>query len=1197
MAEEKQKPGETPQQATSNSPRPFPDPPRNRANNIYVLLVGINDYASGIPKLNGCIKDVELIKNYLKSKFGDPAAVSNVRTLPGANGDMPLNVQQNGRVHLLTLTDKEATYRNIIRGFREHLALAKENDTAWFHFSGHGSEQFAAPEFKEIDPNGKDQTLVCYKEENDTKNHLFLADKEIAVLLHEVAKGNPHIVVSLDSCHSGSGTRDLLDTSDIKPRAYKFLTSTDREDPALLPGSIRHISTYLDGHFERMGDKINVPLSKHLLMSACESVQTAGDQPMGGIFTTTLVQNLTEAIGPIHYANLYTKTRAEANKKRRSQNPQFETIGGFDPYTRFLEGNPMDEITEEYEVFNKGDIWYVRCGAIHGLPVGKEEKVRLVISSDKDVDENGQPKKYGAHIEVVGAQYSNLVQSEVSDLSKEFTYLAKVLSMPANPIYVKIVGDNTAMQELRKQWDASKNVLIASDESELHTVAIELNAEGSIALRDENGKEFVTVPPPDGGINAQIEIVKNNLHKIARWKRMIELDNPNSKIENMFDFELLLTEKEIGSDDLKTIGYRDKEVKIYGSGDNLKEVLDDDGLLLGHVLGINFQVAFKKAKQDLYCYAFDMSSSCAITFRSDEEKVLRKGNMGVGDKMRLVPRDEEGNDFGYAWGMGVDDDSATRWFKLLVTTEELAYHQLTQTGLVGTRGELELSRLPQKKIMNDWCAKTIKVTLLKAQNEIPEASSDAAVIAGGKIRIKGHENVNAKISLATANANERSSDPTNKLAKFENMGLQMMDFNDSRDLARQNVLELTNLKVDDQANLQENPLEIVIADKLAEDEFMLPIAFDGDNFRVIGDAAAEGNETVVRIRELPKVDSGSTENPFGDEQVDRSLFKALKMAFFKLVLKKTEQNKLRFADYQADGTMIRREAGIIPNVTAANKILVVIHGIIGDTEEMATDLAFVKGPDGKSMKDNFDLVLTYDYENLNTPIEETAGKFKADLEAVGIHANAEKEVTILAHSMGGLVSRCFIEFEENGGNKVIDHLILAGTPNNGSNFGKIESARKFAIAALDLSANFFPNFIPFSGYLLKGLRTAADVFVTLGQMDPTKSEFLKKLNNCPDPGIPYTILGGDVEQFMEEKKGDVKGMEKLLKGVGNLVNMGDKNDIAATVDSIHNNAVWAIRNPQPQTMTVSCHHLNYFSSENGRNALGSLLKEKEEMVA
>ncbi|MDB4285987.1 caspase family protein [bacterium] len=71
------------------------------------------------------------------------------------------------------LTDQQATDQNIIQEFHEHLCNATGNDTVWFHFSGHGCEQYTANEFlrsigaagneMSVEPNGKDQTLVCYK--------------------------------------------------------------------------------------------------------------------------------------------------------------------------------------------------------------------------------------------------------------------------------------------------------------------------------------------------------------------------------------------------------------------------------------------------------------------------------------------------------------------------------------------------------------------------------------------------------------------------------------------------------------------------------------------------------------------------------------------------------------------------------------------------------------------------------------------------------------------------------------------------------------------------------------------------------------------------------------------------------------------------------------------------------------------------
>jgi hypothetical protein len=68
-----------------------------------------------------------------------------------------------------------------------------------------------------IEPDHLDETLVCY--DSRTDGSWDLADKELAKLIAEVAEKNPHIVVIMDCCHSGSGTRGSLDSTVAVRRA------------------------------------------------------------------------------------------------------------------------------------------------------------------------------------------------------------------------------------------------------------------------------------------------------------------------------------------------------------------------------------------------------------------------------------------------------------------------------------------------------------------------------------------------------------------------------------------------------------------------------------------------------------------------------------------------------------------------------------------------------------------------------------------------------------------------------------------------------------------------------------------------------------------------------------------------------------------------------------------------------------------
>jgi pimeloyl-ACP methyl ester carboxylesterase len=380
----------------------------------------------------------------------------------------------------------------------------------------------------------------------------------------------------------------------------------------------------------------------------------------------------------------------------------------------------------------------------------------------------------------------------------------------------------------------------------------------------------------------------------------------------------------------------------------------------------------------------------------------------------------------------------------------------------------------------------------------------------------------------------------------------------------ESILELTDIR--NAASLQENPLEIQVNVPLKADEGILPIVHDGQHVLLGGDPYKddEGN-THISIDHIPDVPDHR-----------RSLGGSLKLYFFKTYLKHPTVNKLRWVEFKPDGSFAYQTSMVADKVAAARNILLLVHGIIGDTEGMA------KGVQACGLDRKFDLVLTYDYENLSTPIADTAQELKSQLAAAGLQEGDDKRLTLLVHSMGGLVSRWFIE--RLGGNKIVDHLVMCGTPNHGSPFGKINEARKILGMLTGLSMNYLPVFIPFSGAVLMALNRSRKLTPTLEQMNPS-SEFIQTLNASDDPGIPYTILAGDVEKYQEPSDGLFATMlAKTGRSVAfEALFAAQPNDIAVGVESIL--GVDRRRSIPPVASNVACHHLNYFVSDVGQHAL------------
>src|SRR5262249_17942240 len=151
----------------------------------------------------------------------------------------------------------------------------------------------------------------------------------------------------------------------------------------------------------------------------------------------------------------------------------------------------------------------------------------------------------------------------------------------------------------------------------------------------------------------------------------------------------------------------------------------------------------------------------------------------------------------------------------------------------------------------------------------------------------------------------------------------------------------------------------------------------------------------------------------------------------------------------------------------------------------------------------YPVIVTFDYENIHTPIEENAQLLKQRLAEVGLGPNHGKTLHIVAHSMGGLISRWFIERE--GGNQVVQHLIMLGTPNAGSPWPTVQD---WAIAALSIGLNALAEVAWPVQVLSMLVEVLERIDVSLDQMKPG-STLLQALATNPDPSIPYTIIAGN----------------------------------------------------------------------------------------
>jgi pimeloyl-ACP methyl ester carboxylesterase len=282
-------------------------------------------------------------------------------------------------------------------------------------------------------------------------------------------------------------------------------------------------------------------------------------------------------------------------------------------------------------------------------------------------------------------------------------------------------------------------------------------------------------------------------------------------------------------------------------------------------------------------------------------------------------------------------------------------------------------------------------------------------------------------------------------------------------------------------------------------------------------------------------------------------------------------------------------------VAAASRIAVYVHGIIGESKDMA--ITAWKHPLMRAalpfQSEQYDLILAFDYESLQTQIEATAVDLMDKLTAVGLGPGHGKTLHVFAHSMGGLVSRWMVE-RVAGGNEMVQHLFLLGTPSGGSPWPKVQ---QWATVALSIGLNSLaPAAWPVT--IVSGLLTLIEkIDVALDEMSPG-SPFLKSLAQSPDPGVPYTIVAGNTSLIEAAKPGEKapvasSGIGRLLSKVLGPTGLHDAaslaffkrpNDVAVSVTSVHN--VPEDRSAVQRKIVIPGDHFTYLTGQAGLSVVG-----------
>ncbi|MEC4814562.1 MAG: caspase family protein [Scytonema sp. PMC 1069.18] len=501
---------------------------------IYALLVGIDRYhpESKISALEGCVNDIKAAEAYLQERIAKD--------------------KEWQLIEPWILTNEQATRQAIINGFENHLSKAGSDDVVLFYYAGHGAQEKTPEIFWHLEPDGLNESLVCY--DSRTAGGTDLADKELAYLISKVAQKNPHVLIILDCCHSGSGTRDL--SPEIKVRRasvdYRERTLNSYVFAQDKTGLDKLLTSSLD--LEKQTTGVLLPKGKHIMFSACRDYELAkeykGDdgQPRG-VFSYFLLQTLQRTNGNITYRDLARNINALVVSKVKEQSPQVEATDPKELDQPFL-GGAIGESTTYFTLTHSknDDSWVIDGGGLHGISSSHEGETRLAIFpiTSKNEELSNLDSALGeAKVTQVMPQSSKvkIVQAKES-LSDNESYKAVIISVPFPCLRIYLKSDENealGIELAQKALQSSSYVSQVNQVTDADYYLIARNNQYWIVHLEDLHPVVAPIPerPNHTGYTPErASQLRIRLEHIARWKNILQLSTPATSSIKQSDVEM-----------------------------------------------------------------------------------------------------------------------------------------------------------------------------------------------------------------------------------------------------------------------------------------------------------------------------------------------------------------------------------------------------------------------------------------------------------------------------------------------------------------------------------------------------------------------------------------------------------------------------------------------------------------------------------
>ena len=314
---------------------------------VFAILIGVDKYQAGnIWNLNAAVDDARSFERWLTNDLQVP------------------------RDHICTLTDSQATKRNIEERFLSHFVnnpAIEPGDALIFYYAGHGSTIRSPPGW--FDSGHGDVSVLCTYDYDtklaNGKTNAGISDRSMHAMLRDLAqvKGD-NITLILDTCFCLPPTNG----ADPKERRYTRYTPTYKAKRDDLLAGLWHSASQKSEPIANRGFT-GASFNSHVVLAASGAGWPATERKDGGNFTRALLtlkdsrslHKLTYADLPLELARFMSDHQHPACAGANADRILFDGVP-FGSDGRFVAASARDG----------GHTVHVAAGEVHGVAVGTE---------------------------------------------------------------------------------------------------------------------------------------------------------------------------------------------------------------------------------------------------------------------------------------------------------------------------------------------------------------------------------------------------------------------------------------------------------------------------------------------------------------------------------------------------------------------------------------------------------------------------------------------------------------------------------------------------------------------------------------------------------------------------------------------------------------------------------------------------------